>query len=138
MTFSSPRISLGQKINKKDTYELSRFASSQYIVGGSAKLLKFFIKKYSPKNIYSYSDNRWTDPNNNMYLKLGFNRMASSSPGYFYTKDYLVRIHRYNFNKGILKKLGADMNKTEKEIMDDLDYDRIWDCGSTRYELNIF
>ena len=137
MTFSNPRISLGQKSNQKNVYELSRFASSQYITGGSAKLLNFFIKKYSPAKIYSYSDNRWTDPNNNMYLKLGFKKTTSSPPGYFYTKDYLTRIHRYNFNKGILKKMGADISMTEKDIMDGLGYARIWDCGSTKYEITL-
>ena len=135
MTFSNPRISLGQKQSQNGVYELSRFASSQYVVGGSAKLIKHFTKHYSPNKIYSYSDNRWTDPNNNMYLKLGFKKVSSSSPGYFYTKDFLSRIHRYNFNKGALKKLGANMSKTEKEIMGELGYSRIWDCGSTKYEI---
>ena len=138
MTFSSPRISLGQKHKPEGIYELSRFASSQYVVGGSSKLINYFIKKYTPKEIYSYSDNRWTDPDNNMYLKLNFKKTSTSSPGYFYTKNYLSRFHRYNFNKGILKKMGADINKTEKEIMESLGYTRIWDCGTTKYILKIY
>ena len=135
MTFSNPRISLGQKQPQKNVYELSRFASSQYIAGGSSKLLSHFTQRYSPDKIYSYSDNRWTDPNNNMYLKLGFTRTSCSSPGYYYTNDYITRIHRYNFNKGILTKMGADISKTEKDIMDEMGYTRIWDCGSTKYEI---
>ena len=137
MSFSKPRLALGSKI-QPDKYELSRFATSKNIVGGASKLLKHFIKNYNPINIYSYSDNRWTDPNNNMYLKLNFKITKTSSPGYWYTKNYKKRIHRYNFNKFILKKMGADVvNKTEREIMIEWGYTRIWDCGTTRYELNM-
>ena len=136
MTFSKPRISLGGNINLKDTYELSRYASSTYIVGGAAKLIKHFKKFINPKLIYSYSDNRWTDPNNNIYLKLGFTHVKTSSPNYFYTKNYLTRIHRYNFNKFKLKKMGADVqNQTEFQIMEGMGYTKIWDCGSSKYEL---
>jgi hypothetical protein len=138
MTFSNPRISLGGNHLDKTSYELSRFASKTYVCGGSAKLLSFFIKKYQPKTVYSYSDNRWTDPNNNMYLKLGFNIEKQSSPNYFYTKNYLVRYHRYNFNKQRLKKLGADVeNKTEYQIMKEMGYTKVWDCGTTKYVLLI-
>lgn len=137
MTFSKPRISLGGDLSLKDTYELSRYASSSYIVGGASKLIEYFKNKYNPIQIYSYSDNRWTDPNNNMYLKIGFIKTKSSSPNYFYTNDFLVRKHRYNFNKFKLKSMGADISKTESEIMKSMGYTRIWDCGSTKYILDI-
>jgi hypothetical protein len=135
MTFSKPRISLGGK-PKEGTYELSRYATSTNVIGGASKLLTYFKKTYSPSIIYSYSDNRWTDPNNNMYLTLGFHISNSSQPGYFYTKNFMNRIHRYNFNKYHLKKIGADTeNKTESKIMKEMGYTRIWDCGTTKYEL---
>ena len=137
MTFSNPRLSLGAK-PKVGSYELSRYATSCNIIGGASKLVSFFIKKYKPNFIYSYSDNRWTDPDNNMYLKLNFSKSKPSKPGYWYTKDFKVRFHRFNFNKFALKKMGADTeNKTEKEIMNELGYTRVWDCGTTRYELDL-
>ena len=136
MTFSNPRISLGGNSNVKNIYELSRYASSSYIIGGASKLIKFFKEKFTPKEIYSYSDNRWTDPNNNMYLKMGFTKSKTSSPNYFYTKNYLIRLHRYNFNKFKLKNMGADTkNKTEFQIMEEMKYTKIWDCGTTKYTL---
>ena len=138
ITFNKPRIALGvkQKNQNINSYELSRFASSQYVVGGLSKLIKYFITKHNPKEIYSYSDNRWTDPNNNMYLKAGFVISKTSPPNYFYTKNFTERIHRFNFNKFHLKKIGADVeNKTERKIMEELGYTRIWDCGSTKYTL---
>lgn len=138
MTFSSPRLALGQSFNNPGVYELSRFATSCNIIGGASKLLKYFINKYNPEQIYSYSDNRWTDPNNNMYLKIGFSKISSSSPSYFYTKDFLTRIHRFNFNKINLKKLGIDIeNRTESQIMEELKYTKIWDCGTTKYILHL-
>lgn len=138
MTFSPPRISLGGKKTDKLIFELSRYASKEYIVGGSNKLLSYFINNYHPSQIYSYSDNRWTDPNKNMYLKMGFEKSSNSPiPNYFYTKNYLIRFHRYNFNKQILKKMGADINKTESQIMKEWGYTRIWDCGTTKYIKNI-
>ena len=30
-----------------------------------------------------------------------------------------------------------DFSKTEKELMSELGYDRIWDCGLFKYELTI-
>lgn len=138
MTFSNPRVALGSRnLHQDGTYELSRFASSINIIGGASKLLKYFIKKYTPNTIYSYSDNRWTDPDNNMYLKLGFEKSSQSSPNYFYTKNFLTRSHRYSFNKFKLKKMGCDVSKTEKDLMKELGYTRIWDCGTTKYVLNI-
>ena len=135
MTFSQPRISLGGNPSIKDVYELSRYASSIYIVGGASKFISYFRKKYNPKQIYSYSDNRWTDPNDNMSLKIGFIKEKTSGPNYFYTKDYTIRLHRYNFNKFKLKEMGADISKTEFRIMEELGYTKIWDCGSTKYSL---
>jgi hypothetical protein len=137
MTFSPPRISLGASY-VPNTYELSRYASSYNIIGGASKLIKHFISLHQPTQIYSYSDNRWTNPNKNMYLTIGFTKTGSSSPGYFYTKNYLDRIHRYNFTKYHLKKMGADVtNKTERQIMEEMGYTRIWDCGSTKYVLHL-
>jgi len=136
MTFSHPRIALGGNKNDKKIYELSRYATKYNVIGGASKLLNFFIKNFNPTKIYSYSDNRWTDPNNNMYLKIGFKKEKESSPNYFYTKDYLKRYHRFNFNKKILKKMGCDVNKTEFEIMEELGYTKIWDCGTTKFVKN--
>jgi hypothetical protein len=139
MTFSNPRTALGAKVKTKGKYELSRFASKQYVVGGANKMIRFFTRLYTVNEIYSYSDNRWTDPKNNMYLNIGFTYDKTSEPNYFYTKDYQIRYHRYNFNKHKLKEMGADVaTKTEKEIMKELGYTRVWDCGTTRYSLKFY
>jgi len=51
------------------------------------------------------------------------------------TNNFIERKYRYNYRKSNLIKQGFDINKTEQEIMFENGYDRIWDCGSFKYEL---
>jgi hypothetical protein len=132
MTFSKPRKSLGYNKTDDNIYELVRFASNN-VIGGADKLLKYFINEYKPDKIISYADRRWSQ--GGLYEKLGFNFIDSTKPNYWYTKDYRNREHRFNFRKDILVSKGFDSNKTEFEIMDELGYGKIWDCGSLKYEL---
>jgi hypothetical protein len=50
------------------------------------------------------------------------------------TDDFLHRLHRFNFRKDVLLKEGFDVKLTEWEIMKQRGYDRIWDCGSMKFE----
>jgi hypothetical protein len=142
MTFNHPRIAIGikEKNTNENSWELLRFCNkiNYNVVGGASKLLSYFIKTYKPNNIYSFADNRWSSQNTNLYKSLGFEFKSSSQQGYFYTKDFTNRMHRFNFNKGQLKKMGMDTeNNTEFKIMDELGYYKIWDCGVSRYELYV-
>ena len=137
-TFSKPRMPLGGK-PQEGYWELSRYSTKYLILGGCGKCINFFVQNYSPKVIYSYSDNRWTNPDNNMYLKIGFKKIKQSNPGYWYTKNFTHRTHRYNFNKFKLKKMGLNVNSfTEKQLCEQIGYTRVWDCGSTKYEMNFY
>jgi hypothetical protein len=141
MTFGNYRLALGSK-TEKDCYELIRYSSSEFIVvGGSSKLLKYFIKNYNPKKIISYADKRWVSQNKNMYLDNGFKLISTTSPNYWYIdkKKYLNRYYRFVFRKSTLhKKLKFfDKNLTEWQNMQLNGYDRIWDCGNLKYELTL-
>ena len=59
-----------------------------------------------------------------------------TKPNYWYIKNG-NRYYRYNFRKNILhKKLEIfDGNISEWENMKVNGYDRIWDCGSFKFEL---
>lgn len=131
MTFSVGRNSMGT-LREPGKWELSRFASSVRVIGGASKLLHHFVTNHKPTKIISYADRRWS--NGNLYEQLGFTNKGYSPPSYWYTKDYRNRLYRYNFRKSILVKLGASPQKTEWEIMQELGYDRVWDCGTIRYE----
>lgn len=138
MTFNNPRIAIGKtkNINYKNPYELLRFCNkiNNNVIGAASKLFNYFKNNYKPDLIYSFADNRWTSPNKNLYTSIGFNFISRSQQGYYYTKDFNNRLHRFNFNKGALKSKGYDINKTESVIMDEIGYKTIWDCGVTRFE----
>ena len=142
ITFGKLRRVTGSK-DKKDNYELIRFCSkiNYNIIGGFSKLLNHFIKEYNPSNIITYADVRWSGINslNTLYNKNGFSFIHKSEPSYYYRhKNRLNREHRFNYRKSVLKdKLETfDPELTEWENMQLNGYDRIWDCGSLKFELD--
>jgi len=135
MTFNTNRLITGYKNIKNNEYELVRFSAKYRIIGGAGKLLSYFIKNYNPKKIISYADRCWST--GNLYEKIGFIFKSISPPNYWYTKNYINKFHRFNFRKNILnEKLETfDPNLTEWQNMQINGYDRIWDCGTLKYEL---
>jgi hypothetical protein len=78
-----------------------------------------------------------------MYTKLGFKIVKVLSPDYKYYNPKInryKRLHKFGFGKTNLKKRypNLDYSKTEKELTKSLGYDRIWDCGLIKFELEIF
>ena len=142
MTFNSHR---NMTKNKDNEYELSRFAIKQnYIVNGlGSKILKKFINEFNPESIVSFADRRWTpNADNNLYTKLGFELTNIVKPNYYYYNskiNRLKRFHKFGFGKQSLKKRypHLDFNKSEKKLMSELGFDRIWDCGLFKYSLKI-
>lgn len=137
MTFGSLRKNLGS-VSKEDYWELGRFCNklNTTVVGGASKILKHFIKNYRPKNIISYADIMWS--NGNLYEKLGFEKSHTTEPNYYYVdKNTAIREDRFKYRKSELVKQGFDPNKTEKQIMQERGYNRIYDCGSIKYVLSL-
>lgn len=142
MTFSKRRIALGVKSTNKNEYELARFCSllNTNVIGGFEKLLKHFIKGKSSLSIITYADCRWSgiNPEKTVYNKNSFTFLYKSKPSYFYMnkKDYLHRHHRFTFNKqSLLKEFNGDPSKTEWQLAQENGYDRIWDCGTMKFEM---
>jgi hypothetical protein len=138
MTFSRPRKSVGfTNIESENAWELLRFASDS-VIGLASKFLKHFIINYKPSRIVTFADRRWTPVHEGcLYEKIGFTFISETHPNYWYTKNYRTREHRFGYRKAKLVEEGYDANKTESEIMKERGYDRVWDCGSFRYELKI-
>lgn len=142
MTFGKER-KIYKANTANDRYELIRFSNllNTRVIGGFSKLLKYFVRNYNPKFIKTYADIRWSgeNPDNTVYLKNGFRYMGNTVPNYWYMhkNNLLKRLHRYNFTKfSILKKHPElDKSKTEWELMLELGYNRIWDCGNMKFEL---
>lgn len=122
-----------------DDWNLTRFATiNGYICQGiGGKLFKWFVRNYNPKCIKSFADRRWTtNPDDNLYVKLGFKLAVRTAPDYRYYKrgETKERIHKFNFRKQTLhKKYGLPLSMTETEMARKLGYDRIWDCGLFKY-----
>ena len=135
MTFSKLRLPLQRKeVNrrKEKNYELTRFCNiiNTNVVGGASKLIKYFVNKYTPIQIETYSDNLIS--NGNLYKTLGFEYSHTSKPGYWYVVDG-IREHRFNWRKQRLIKMGYDINKTEEEIMSEMGYYRIYNAGNKKW-----
>ena len=60
-------------------------------------------------------------------------KQKETSPNYWYTKDHKSRNHRFKFTKQKVIKMGGDPNLTEWQNMQNFGYDRIWDCGSSKW-----
>ena len=141
MTFSKLRKNVVGKNAESNTYELLRFATKGSIVGGASKLFSYFIKKYNPVKVISYADRHWTSSfKSNVYDKLTFKKINSGNPNYWYVIGY-HREHRFNWRKTQLKRkfekgllMYFDKEKSEYENMLLNGYDRIWGCGSFKYE----
>ena len=140
MIFGHNRNVTGNKTVDKTEYELLRFATklNTNIMGIGSRLYQYFITTYTPNNVYSYVNICWSpNPIENFYTKLGLSLSTVTSPNYWYVKNG-IREHRWGFRKSELKKRGFDTeNKTEWQIMRENGYDRLWDCGSYRYDLKV-
>lgn len=132
MTFGKPRKGLGrQNITNDNSYEMYRFATSENIPGIGSKLFKYFVRNFNPSQVYSYADRCWGE--GEFYQNLGFEYSSSTPPNYWYTNDFIKKIHRFGFTKHSLVKKGYDANLTESQIMISIGYDKIYDCGSNKY-----
>jgi len=134
MTFSKPSISKGQRNIKKDIWELSRFCSKLKfnIIGGASKLLSYFKKNYTWKEIYSYADRRWSQ--GYLYEKIGFYLVGITKPNYWYTNDTNLkykRVHRFSLRKNINDI--KDISEYQNRLLEG--YRRIWDCGNLKYSI---
>lgn len=129
LTYGTPRYNTDADI------EIIRFASlpGTTVVGAFGKLLKALIRQTNCKLVVSYSDNRWGM--GNVYKAVGFTLDAITPPSYFYFKiKDKIRYHRSAFMKHhIVDNLGGDLNLSEYENMKNLKYNRIYDCGTTRW-----
>jgi Zn ribbon nucleic-acid-binding protein len=129
------------KYNQENDYNLSRFAShNKYIVNGAfSKLLKYFKENYEINDIYTFADRTWSI--GDLYDKNNFVVDAYIRPDYKYynhMEHELGLQHKFNFRKDKLARYYPDVysdDKTEKQIMQELGYVRVWNCGLIRYKL---
>ncbi len=126
-TFSKGRKNINQKC-----WELVRFCNKKNFtsIGGLNRLFKYFIEKYSPIEVVSYSDNDLFSGNS--YTNIGMSRVDKYIPNYWWC-DGRVRHNRWKFRKDSLIKLGFDSSKSGTQIMTDRGYFRCWGSGNSKW-----
>lgn len=118
--------------NIKKDFELLRFCNKKNfnVIGSANKLFKYFQEKYKYNEIISYSDRSIFS--GGLYKILGFKKNNISKPSFYWVKD-MNKYHRFVFNKKKLISMGYDKSKTEIQIMSELGYTRIWNCGHIKW-----
>lgn len=137
MSFSKPKIFMKGKRyeNDKLSYELSRFCTKRgmAVIGAASKMLKYFMNNVKYNEIFSFADLRISE--GKLYETIGFKKEKFVQPDYSYIIDG-KRKHRWDFRKDRIKEKYPEIysdNKTEYEMMQELNIDRIWDAGKIRY-----
>lgn len=122
-------------INGLKQFELLRFCNKiNYILSGSAsKLFQYFLKNNDNGEIVSYSENALFD--GGLYEKLGFKYDRDTKINYYWTKGD-KKFHRYTFNKKRLVEMGNDPNMSEKDIMYNLGYYKVFSVGQKKWIFN--
>ena len=124
----------------KDVLYLDRYATSCTVVGGMGKMLKDAIeygRDHNLQQIVTFSDHCISD--GALYEKLGFTQDKELAPDYRYLTRGM-RKHKFGYR---LKKFRDDPNLvyqeglTEKELAKLNGLERIWDCGKTRWVMDI-
>ncbi len=128
MTFCKSRY------NRNHPWELSRFCNKAgvNVVGGFTRLLKAFRIAH-PGSIISYADRRIST--GDVYEHNGFCLERVNPPSYWYMdKKYNRRYHRASFQLSKIRP-NPDDPRTEREIMEERGWCRIYDCGTLAYAL---
>ena len=118
-------------------WELTRYATKlgTRVVGGFTRCLAHFERECHPDELISFADIRWSSMSSNVYEASGFELVGQTSPNYWYTKQR-KRYHKFGFRKDrIAKKFPAvySPDKTERQMMRESGYHRIYDCGLLKY-----
>jgi hypothetical protein len=129
ITFTKPNISKGGK-SQEGVWELNRMCSLPgcIVQGGANRLFSWFVKNHNPTQVITYCDLRWNT--GDVYAHMGFELQHRGFPNYWYFKmPELKRLHRF----GLRKTEHDDPNLTEWENRQLQGYDRIWDCGHSKW-----
>lgn len=131
MTFGKPRY------NKKYDYELIRYCSHKYIIGGAEKLFKYFLRQYNPNSIISYCD--YSKFDGKVYNRLGFKYQKTTICKHWY--NYKTKRH---ITDNLLRQRGFDQllgseygiygkGTSNEELMKAHNFVEIYDAGQATY-----
>jgi|GEM_PF-4655683 len=121
-------------------WELTRYCNKigMSVSGGLPKILTHF-RAENPEPVVSFSDHRYSA--GAMYKNNGFKELGEVPPSYHYFQrgSQGPLFHKSNFRKEKIRTQFPDLDfpesLTEWEMMQLAGYDRIWDCGLTKWVL---
>jgi hypothetical protein len=133
MTFSSVQSVRGTVFdpNLKE-FELIRYASAGYVVGGASRLLTAFIREYNPSKIISFSQNDYFD--GSMYSTLGFKLVKALAADYRTVWASRLRHKSYTKRSNLARILAAfDPDLTERQNLIDAKIPIVYDAGKRKW-----
>lgn len=121
---------------RKAELEITRFVTDiDYICTGLfSRMLKHLLADLNfTGNVVSFSDN--CHGYGKLYQSSGFSVDSYVKPAYYYTLNGKPKENRQSYMKSkIADKFGVDVSsKTEEQLMKELGYDRVWDCGKIKW-----
>ena len=129
MTFGKPRF------DSNYDFKIIRYCTKSgiTIAGGAERLFSNFVNTHKNASIITYSDiSKFTG---NIYLKLGFNVVKITEPGYVWVPAHNNVISRYKTQKHKLLSQGiGNINQTEDQIMSNLGYYKLYNSGNIKME----
>lgn len=122
------------KYMRGGVFDLTRYATKCNLPGGFSKLLSYFTKNYTWKEIYTFASLDYSK--GNMYSKCGFELEGITPPNYFYYKRG-KRYTRHSLMKHRMKDVldNFDDNLTEYQNAYNNGYRRVYDSGSLKFRM---
>lgn len=124
--------------NANHDMEIVRFSSRRETIvrGGFSKLFKHVLKEFDPSSVLAYCDLRFGT--GGVYNHNGFEATHDTVPNYWYYDKRSDKEgsfeSRQKYQKSKLSNFPEyDSKKTERQIMLERGYYRIFDCGSRAY-----
>lgn len=120
----------------KDSFRLDRYATSQSVVGGFGKMLKYIQKNcniFNVSSVYTFSNNEVSD--GGLYRNLGFEVERIIPPDYSYLCGNR-RVHKFNFRKKrfqVDKSLKYEEGLSESQLAALNSIYRVWDSGKIKW-----
>lgn len=124
------------RFDKNHEYEITRYSTirDHRVIGGFSKMFAFS----EIRSCMTYADLRFGE--GKVYEKAGFSLVGTTPPNYWYfnrSSKTAKFESRMKYQKRKIKHLVENGdNKTEFQIMTELGFYRIYDCGSHKYSLN--
>jgi hypothetical protein len=128
--------------NRRRVWTLTRYATRINVAGGASRLFKAFLQDKRPREVKSFSDNRYFE--GGMYEKLGFTCVEETKPDYQVWHPKLGLLNKPAWQRRSIplraREIGVEVDfdpdtdpRTERDLTFLLGGRRIYDCGKKKW-----